>query len=583
MNIPNPNNLPKDFDWQFYIDNHPDLQDAGINTELAAITHYLTHGVFEDRVYKFSNHNNIKTNINHSYAHLLSPNTQITLFTQWYNHEETQPYRLKCLINNLNNPYINHIHIFCENNSEQELITHIKNNIKISLSFIESNISYADWMRYADEHYPQDIKILANSDIYFDNTLQLIYKQKFSYNTLYAITRKDLAIDGSIVNSHDYYNDIAHPTQTMYSQDCWIYFMPLRIKNMQDIDYKLGYNNCDRLLKKYLEKEKFLFINLYPYVNAIHVDYRKHKAHKSYVLNDLKIEDHILPTDKTLDINILDHYDNNLECITLLATGKEFDNGDYDYFINMLLSTFNKNRSNKSISKQIDFVILTHKNPSTIIQNFKNITKLKKIFRDVKVLQTDIPDEFNFYNNVTPKSNLKYGLKSGPNYCFFQTFNQLSNYNTTLFLECDCILLDNWLERIYYYCKYSSSFWISGAVYDGDNLEPYHSIVNQHLNGGVCLYATGNNFVLKFMQMCFELLPIYVEKFNKDIPYDYCIYQIIEDYFNFDHTNRKLWQYIKRHYVANNLLINYSTDKDKNIDIELVQKNYNPAIIHKKR
>jgi hypothetical protein len=45
-------NLPKDFDWKFYISYHKDLSLAGIETEKDAINHYFSHGRSENRIYK---------------------------------------------------------------------------------------------------------------------------------------------------------------------------------------------------------------------------------------------------------------------------------------------------------------------------------------------------------------------------------------------------------------------------------------------------------------------------------------------------------------------------------------------------
>jgi ribonuclease BN (tRNA processing enzyme) len=41
-----------------------------------------------------------------------------------------------------------------------------------------------------------------------------------------------------------------------------------------------------------------------------------------------------------------------------------------------------------------------------------------------------------------------YGLKSGPNITFFKSIELCNKHNTTLFLETDCILHDNWLKKI---------------------------------------------------------------------------------------------------------------------------------------
>ena len=45
-------NLPKDFNWEFYLDFYNDLRSAGLKTEQDAINHYLDHGYLEKRSYK---------------------------------------------------------------------------------------------------------------------------------------------------------------------------------------------------------------------------------------------------------------------------------------------------------------------------------------------------------------------------------------------------------------------------------------------------------------------------------------------------------------------------------------------------
>lgn len=54
----NLNSLPTNFDWQYYIDSHYDLQNAGISTEKQAVAHYLLYGYKEDRIYTKSKLNN---------------------------------------------------------------------------------------------------------------------------------------------------------------------------------------------------------------------------------------------------------------------------------------------------------------------------------------------------------------------------------------------------------------------------------------------------------------------------------------------------------------------------------------------
>jgi len=44
-------NLPKYFDWKFYLESNPDLQKANLKSESDAVTHYLKYGQYEKRQY----------------------------------------------------------------------------------------------------------------------------------------------------------------------------------------------------------------------------------------------------------------------------------------------------------------------------------------------------------------------------------------------------------------------------------------------------------------------------------------------------------------------------------------------------
>ena len=42
-------NIPKNFDWKYYISIHKDLFDAGVRTKYDAVFHYLEFGQYENR------------------------------------------------------------------------------------------------------------------------------------------------------------------------------------------------------------------------------------------------------------------------------------------------------------------------------------------------------------------------------------------------------------------------------------------------------------------------------------------------------------------------------------------------------
>ena len=86
----------------------------------------------------------------------------------------------------------------------------------------------------------------------------------------------------------------------------------------------------------------------------------------------------------------------------------------------------------------------------------------------------------------------------------------------------------------------------------------------------------------KFIKFCSDHILETIKSFGPNLPYDYIIKLIIDKYYNSDYENRMIWQFIKRQYVYNNHIINYSPTRDQNKDISEINKMYNYTILHKK-
>lgn len=585
MNTTKNYDIPKDFDWSFYLENHPDLINAGIKTEELAISHYHYYGKKEERLYKSTTSNITDLYAEQSYTipKEIIDSAEIVLFVQFYASDNTKNI-IKCLEKNIENNKINKIHIFYEHDSKNLLSSKILSSEKCCFSNIKKRLAYSDWIIYADINYKKYIKILANSDIYFDETISLIKNKVFSRHILYAITRKDLSLDGEIVESHDYFDDKSCPTNPLYSHDAWIYYENFFMNKdsiYEYFDFDLGKGNCDRLFKKFLNVKNIKVHNLYPEINAIHIDYRKNKQREYYDLNFNKRKDIIKNISNYLTETELIAYTNNLECINLMVTSNEIDDGQYADFLSKL-ETSMLDENNAKIAKTINFRLTrnnTHK------ENI-DLTYLKQKFKSVDILYVDIPDEYNHYNLSNSNKNIMYGNQSGPLYSFFSVFKKriLEQFNTSLFLECDVIFCKDWLYNLYNYCKFSGPFLISGSNYNGHSYMGFHDINSYHINGGVCLYATGSNLLSKYMEYCFDSVPVYVKNISINMPYDYIIYYILTDNYNYDLKNRNIMKFLKKNFITNNLIVNYCNNIPQDIEVtaqEIIKK-YNPAIIHKK-
>lgn len=270
----------------------------------------------------------------------------------------------------------------------------------------------------------------------------------------------------------------------------------------------------------------------------------------------------------------LEHFKNNLECVCLLTTDKEIADGRFDKFIEHLLLNTKK-------TSKINFKVVVNNN-----SHKPNIKKLKLIFDKVSVSYLNLSKKDDIYTNKIPKKIPKYGLKSGPNIMFFKTIEMCRQYNTTLMLEVDCILNKNWIKNICCYVKNSNGFLISGAINDNNIALAPNSINLNHINGGTALYATGSNVLQKLV----EILALFIEdqtknKNNISLAYDCALKILIDNGISISNIQteiRDFWKFINRNYLFNNFIFNYSLPQDSNIDIDLINKKYNYAILHKK-
>src|SRR3989304_8967460 len=131
----------------------------------------------------------------------------ILLFTSYYQDKDSvRNNELKsCLNNNIKNPYIDKIYLL----SEENILVNSPKVIKIKL---EGRPKFSDFFNLINSTtIGQDISIIANADIHFDDTLRHVLQQDMSA-TCYALSRWDIDENGQAV-LYD------HPD----SQDAWIF------------------------------------------------------------------------------------------------------------------------------------------------------------------------------------------------------------------------------------------------------------------------------------------------------------------------------------------------------------------------
>lgn len=291
--------------------------------------------------------------------------------------------------------------------------------------------------------------------------------------------------------------------------------------------------------------------------------------------------------EKYFDLSKLKAPINELQAIALLSTGKE-DLELKKHFINQIVS--NTSEEDLDVCKNLDFYIYINRKK----QNQFDSQYLQKVFKSVTYKLLDVPQNQDFYfhpeqvANFTEKQKLSYdftyGQKSGPNYAFFKIMKDLKKYNTTLALESDCFMKPGWLHSLYNFTKYSNGFWVSGSQYMGTarcDTDPL-KLLTEHINGGVCLYATGDDNFQRFLDLMRECLVDIVKQFPA-YPYDYIIPIMIHNFIQSENKNvYHFGKYVEKYYCTNNLIANLSTNTDSLIDPEEIFRLYNYKILHKK-
>jgi hypothetical protein len=214
------------------------------------------------------------------FEYFLSNQPKIHLITQFYvpDNEDRKKEIITCLENNINNKYIKKIILFVEKDYD-ELKKY--NDPKITLVKTSDRLSFKMAFEYANTHISINkdiIYVLANSDIYYDDTLIKLYEYNFDKNVL-ALTRIEEIKNNKPIYFH----------QPTYSQDTWIWKNKIIIKDIYD-DYNkdgilMGIRSCDNRIAYIIHNSGYDIKNKYKLINTFHLhknDYRPWRGKTGY-------------------------------------------------------------------------------------------------------------------------------------------------------------------------------------------------------------------------------------------------------------------------------------------------------------
>jgi len=162
---------------------------------------------------------------------------KFALITSLYNEKKAQRAAeyITCLDNNLAHPNITSIHVLYDTSKDgaKSVIRKHLEECNVEITTIKGRPSYARCFELANELYPDQNVIIANADIYFDETLALVDRELLEHRSL-ALTRWDIRYD----------NTVAFHGRTGGSHDAWILRTPITVPaGARKI--LLGIQHCD--------------------------------------------------------------------------------------------------------------------------------------------------------------------------------------------------------------------------------------------------------------------------------------------------------------------------------------------------
>jgi len=137
---------------------------------------------------------------------------------------------LYCLHQNLSNDLIENVYLFMEEDAELHF-----NSPKIKKVFKDKRPTYKDILDFCNENLKDQVCIVANADIIFDDTLRFFKSINMNKN-FYALSRWE-------ISTSDGKNWEIEPYDNAASQDSWIFKSP--IPTSDGMNYTMGVPGCD--------------------------------------------------------------------------------------------------------------------------------------------------------------------------------------------------------------------------------------------------------------------------------------------------------------------------------------------------
>eukprot|EP01125_Pyxidicula_operculata_P008608 TRINITY_DN2878_c0_g1_i2.p1 TRINITY_DN2878_c0_g1~~TRINITY_DN2878_c0_g1_i2.p1 ORF type:complete len:519 (-),score=114.60 TRINITY_DN2878_c0_g1_i2:219-1775(-) len=202
---------------------------------------------------------------------------KINLVTQWFvdSSEERQSEINFALDRNMKCRHISKIHLLLE--SLSQLPTKYRENSKITCVVIGKRWKFKDAFQYCNENLKDEVCIVANADIFFDQTLNYLQRYPLQGKFL-ALTRHDLTREGTY-RFNEWTSSVC--------QDSWIFLSP--VPNKIDADFYFGWMGCDNRIAhefKYSAQYHILNPSLKIITRHVHMSEKRNYTEQNKVIGE---------------------------------------------------------------------------------------------------------------------------------------------------------------------------------------------------------------------------------------------------------------------------------------------------------
>lgn len=472
---------------------------------------------------------------------------KIILFTPYYKakQSERQEELIYCLKKNIECREIEKIVLLIDDDHQPEL-----ENSKIEILNLSSRPTYLDWVELTEQKCPEQISILANTDIYFDQSVSRI-REIFSANSNAFVTISRYEQEGTQRTLHK---------NPHWSQDVWAIFgknklLTPALKNTLKIP--LGVPRCDNKIAYLFSIYGAKVYNPCLDIKTFHVQETDSRTYdKKKDTSVLGTVAYVHPSPSILKYSKLDFelwavdfsqikqvqlnksletwaketkrsgsqaassspkthqtYHPQVDCLLFPVIKKELEDL-ISYFDHILLPT----QEPKSLAFVISIDKTWNDKDIKIVQEAINNSPAQACIREVKFIACELQDFESIYIRDIPKDISTmvlpaYGLKTGPNLQFFRSMQKLldsdTKYTGVLLQEVDTIPLKNmWVDLINKDIYNLKDALVIGSQYSG--VSPLKPEQVNHLNGNA-VYSLANPLFRRFLEL-WERLVIQVAK-----------------------------------------------------------------------